>query len=95
MAGRPDPRDDKDVRVLLSLAPANYPLGLKDTLTGGDIPVMWSNQRYRMLYVNMGHGDKIFESEMQNAMLLRAVTSLLTVGPAAQDGHSGSVNALP
>ena len=68
----PNPRDDKDVRVLLSLAPSNYPLGFKDTITGGDIPVMWTNQRYRMLYVNMGHGDRVFDSELQNAMFSRA-----------------------
>ena len=62
----PDPRDNKDVKVLVTLDPSNYPLGLKDTLTSGDIPVVWTNTRYRMLYINMGHGDHIFEEKLQN-----------------------------
>lgn len=66
---KPNPRANKDVRVLVSLSPKNYPLGLKDTLTGGDIPVVWTNTRYRMLYVNMGHGDKIFSDATQNQLL--------------------------
>ena len=64
----PNPRANKDVKVLLTLDPANYPLGFKDTLTGGDIPVAWTNTKYRMIYVNMGHGDKIFSDPHQNQM---------------------------
>jgi len=70
---QPSPRLNKDVKVLLTLDPANYPLGLKDTITGGDIPVVWTNTRYRMLYVNMGHGDKIFTSLTQNQLLENAI----------------------
>ncbi|MGB0125705.1 MAG: ThuA domain-containing protein, partial [Silvibacterium sp.] len=50
----PDPRANKDIKVLLTLSPANYPLGLKDTLTAGDIPVVWTNTKYKMVYMNMG-----------------------------------------
>lgn len=64
----PNPRANKDVKVLLTLDPSNFPLGFKDTLTGGDIPVAWTNTRYRMIYMNMGHGDKIFSNEQQNQM---------------------------
>ncbi|HET6253645.1 MAG TPA: ThuA domain-containing protein [Puia sp.] len=63
---RPNPRDNKDVRVLVSLDPSNYPLGKKDILRSGDIPVVWTNTRYRMLYMNMGHGDQILSSPVQN-----------------------------
>lgn len=65
---RPNPRANKDVKVLLTLDPSNFPLGFKDTLTGGDIPVAWTNTRYRMFYVNMGHGDRIFADAHQNQM---------------------------
>jgi type 1 glutamine amidotransferase len=65
---QPNPRANKDVKVLLTLAPSNFPLGFKDTLTGGDIPVVWTNSRYRMIYMNMGHGDRIFSDERQNRM---------------------------
>ncbi len=64
----PNPRADKDVKVLLTLDPSNFPLGFKDTLTGGDIPVVWTNTRYRMIYMNMGHGDRIFANARQNRM---------------------------
>lgn len=63
---KPDPRANLDIKVLLTLDPANYPLGLKDTLTGGDVPVVWTNRKYRMLYVNMGHGAHIFDDKNQN-----------------------------
>jgi type 1 glutamine amidotransferase len=66
---QPNPRANKDVKVMLTLAPSNFPLGFKDTLTGGDIPVVWTNTRYRMIYMNMGHGDKIFSDPHQNQML--------------------------
>jgi len=62
----PSPRANKDVKVLLTLDASNYPLGFKDTLTGGDIPVVWTNTKYRMIYMNMGHGDKIFTDANQN-----------------------------
>jgi len=65
---QPNPRANKDVKVLLTLDPSNFPLGFKDTLTGGDIPVVWTNTRYRMIYMNMGHGDKIFSDPHQNQM---------------------------
>jgi type 1 glutamine amidotransferase len=65
---QPSPRANKDVKVLLTLDPSNYPLGFKDTLTGGDIPVVWTNTKYRMIYMNMGHGDKIFTNPQQNVL---------------------------
>jgi uncharacterized protein len=64
----PDPRANKNIKVLLTLSPSNYPLGLKDTITSGDVPVAWTNTKYKMVYMNMGHGDKIFTSPTQNLM---------------------------
>ena len=57
------------VNVLVTLAPTNYPLGHKDILTGGDIPVVWTNTRFPMLYINMGHGDASLASDTQNMLL--------------------------
>ena len=70
---KPSPRLNKNVKVLLTLDPANYPIGLKDTITAGDLPVVWTNTRYRMLYVNMGHGDRIFASKEQNLLFEDAI----------------------
>ena len=65
---KPSPRLNKDVKVLLTLDKSNYPIGLKDTIRGGDVPVMWTNTKYRMVYMNMGHGDKIFTDKLQNQL---------------------------
>jgi type 1 glutamine amidotransferase len=64
----PSPRLNKDVKVLVTLDPSNYPLGKKDLLTGGDTPVVWTNIRYRMVYMNQGHIYHVFESPIQNQM---------------------------
>src|SRR5271155_2697590 len=73
---KPSPRLNKDVRVLVTFDPSNYPLGLKDVLTGSDLPVVWTNTKYKMIYMNMGHGDKIFTSPIQNKLIENAANWL-------------------
>lgn len=68
----PSPRQNKDVEVLLSLSPKNYPLGIKDVVNFGDFPIVWSNKNYRMIYLNMGHGDEEFIDGIQNLLLVNA-----------------------
>jgi type 1 glutamine amidotransferase len=70
---KPDPRANKNIKVLLTLDPSNYPLGLKDTLKGGDLPVVWTNTKYKMIYMNMGHGDRIFDDATQNLLFENAL----------------------
>jgi YVTN family beta-propeller protein len=70
---KPNPRDNKNVRVLATFDPSNYPMGFKDVLTNGDLPVVWTNSKYKMLYMNMGHGDKIFTAPIQNQLIDNAV----------------------
>ncbi len=70
---KPSPRENPNVEVLVTLDPSNYPLGKKNLLTEGDIPVVWTNTKYNMLYMNMGHGDKIFDSKLQNQMFSNAI----------------------
>src|SRR5262249_2798065 len=65
---KPDPRDNKDIKVLVTLDPANFPLGKKDTMHNTDVPVVWTNTRYKMLYMNMGHGDQNLSSPIQNQL---------------------------
>jgi hypothetical protein len=83
---KPSPRLDKDVKVLLTLSPSNFPLGLKDTIEGGDVPIVWTNTRYRMLYLNMGHGDRIFSSNIQNRLFEEVIPWLATT-PPKHNGH--------
>ena len=68
----PSPRQNKDVEVLLSLSPKNYPLGIKDVVNFGDFPIVWSNKNYRMIYLNMGHGDEEFIDGTQHLLLVNA-----------------------
>ena len=68
----PSPRQNKDVEVLLSLSPKNYPLGIKDVVNFGDFPIVWSNKNYRMIYLHMGHGDEEFIDGTQNLLLVNA-----------------------
>jgi uncharacterized protein len=75
---QPSPRLNSAVKVLVTLDPVNFPIGLKDTITAGDVPVVWTNTRYRMVYVNMGHGDKIFTSLTQNLLFDQTVLWLLS-----------------
>lgn len=69
---KPSPRENKDVKVLASLSDENYPFGLKDIIRDGDTPVVWTNTKYRMVYMNMGHADQIFTDATQNKLIINA-----------------------
>jgi type 1 glutamine amidotransferase len=77
--GVPSPRLDKNIRVLLTLDPAQYPLGIKGLITRRipDVPVVWTNTNFKMLYLNMGHGDKVFASPIQNKLFENGIVWLL------------------
>jgi YVTN family beta-propeller protein len=81
---KPSPRLNKDVRVLVTLDPSNYPIGFKDVLTSGDLPVVWTNTKFKMLYMNMGHGDKIFTSPIQNKLIEDGTLWLGTISTQAE-----------
>lgn len=62
-----DLRQNKDIKVLLSIDPTSFPLGTgpkaHEIWHSGDYPVVWTNKNYRMLYVNMGHNDIDYENK--------------------------------
>lgn len=95
---KPSPRLNQDVRVLVTFDPSNYPLGLKDVLTGGDLPVVWTNTKYKMIYMNMGHGDKIFTNATQNKLFEDAIVSLgrpkAWVGRSSRQGEQPPASGL-
>jgi uncharacterized protein len=70
---QPTLRSNPNIKVLMTLASSNFPLGFKDTLGGGDVPVTWTNTKYKMLYTNMGHGSKILNSATQNQFFEKAL----------------------
>jgi len=73
----PSPRERANVKVLVTLSPDNYPIGFKDTVSDGDFPVVWSNTDYNMVYMNMGHGTRIFVNPTQNYLIYNAVRWLM------------------
>lgn len=68
----PSPRNNPDIDILVTLSPKNYPLGIKDVVNFGDFPVVWRNKRYRMIYLNYGHGDREFTDATQNLLTTNA-----------------------
>lgn len=78
----PEPRENPDIEVLVSLSPKNYPLGLKDIVYGGDFPVVWTNRNYRMVYINMGHGDEQFTDATEKLLFINAFRWLVSRDPS-------------
>lgn len=74
---KPSPREHSNVKVLLTLSPDNYPIGFKDTVVDGDLPVVWTNTRYNMIYMNMGHGPRTFVDPTQNYLVYNAIRWLM------------------
>lgn len=83
-----DLRYNPDIRILLSIDSASFPLGTgpkaHEIWHSGYYPVVWTNSKYRMIYMNMGHNDmdyggtnkalsSSFSSVVQNRLLLNAL----------------------
>ncbi|KAA2243628.1 ThuA domain-containing protein [Chitinophaga agrisoli] len=60
-----DLRKNPDIKILLSIDSSSFPLGTgpkqHEIWHSGYYPVVWTNTRYRMLYLNMGHNDMDYE----------------------------------
>ena len=58
-------RKNEDIEILVSIDPASFPLGTgpkpHEIWHSGDYPVVWTNRKFRMLYMNMGHNDIDYE----------------------------------
>ena len=54
------------MEVLLSIDPSSFPLGTgpkpDEIWHQGYYPVVWTNKKYDMIYINMGHNDIDYES---------------------------------
>ncbi|WP_374759421.1 ThuA domain-containing protein [Dyadobacter fanqingshengii] len=62
-----DLKANPDIQVLLSIDPASFPLGTgpkqHEIWHSGYYPVVWTNKKYRMVYMNMGHNDIDYENK--------------------------------
>jgi hypothetical protein len=89
-----DLRTNRNIKILASIDPASFPLGTGpkpyEIWHSGYYPVVWTNQKYRMIYFNMGHNDMDFNAktnkqlsftfgnEVQNRLILNALEWLGT-----------------
>jgi hypothetical protein len=64
-------RTNPDIQVLLSIDPSSFPLGTgpkpNEIWHDGDYPVVWTNKKFRMLYLNMGHNDMDYEHKYDSS----------------------------
>ena len=60
-----DLRQNPDIEILLSIDTSSFPLGTgpkqHEIWHSGYYPVVWTNRKYKMLYLNMGHNDIDYE----------------------------------
>ena len=62
-----DLRQNPDIQILLSIDSTSFPLGTGpkqyEIWHSGYYPVVWTNKKYRMLYINMGHNDIDYDNK--------------------------------
>ena len=61
-----DLRNRPNIRILCSIDASSFPIGTGPKATEiwheGYYPVVWTNQRYRMVYFNLGHNDMDYQA---------------------------------
>jgi len=93
-----DLRKQTDIDILLSIGPKSFPLGTGpkryEIWHSGDYPVVWTNRKYHMIYMNMGHSDidyenityrelsQTFSSQDQNRLIINALLWLASQNPS-------------
>jgi hypothetical protein len=60
-----DLRQNPDIQILCAIDSSSFPLGTgpkqSEIWHSGYYPVVWSNKKYKMVYMNMGHNDMDYE----------------------------------
>jgi hypothetical protein len=84
-----DLKKNPDIKILISIDPASFPLGTgpkpHEIWHSGYYPVVWTNTRYKMIYINMGHNiidydnktmkelSQTFNNDTQNKLIIDAL----------------------
>lgn len=67
-----DLRTNRDIDILLSIDTASFPLGTgpkpAEIWYSGYYPVVWTNNKYKMMYLNMGHNDIDYENKTNRTL---------------------------
>ena len=62
-----DLRNNPDIKILISIDSSSFPLGTgpkpHEIWHSGYYPVVWTNTKYRMIYINMGHNIIDYENK--------------------------------
>lgn len=62
-----DLRENPDIKILISIDTSSFPLGTgpkpHEIWHSGYYPVVWTNKKYKMLYINMGHNVIDYENK--------------------------------
>ncbi|MEO7767968.1 MAG: ThuA domain-containing protein [Ferruginibacter sp.] len=62
-----DLRINSDIKILVSIDSTSFPLGTgpkpHEIWHEGYYPVVWTNKKYKMIYLNMGHNDIDYENK--------------------------------
>lgn len=84
-----DLRRNPDIQILLAVDSSSFPLGTgpkqNEIWHNGYYPVVWTNKKYKMIYLNMGHNDidyshgnktelsSTFSSKAQSKLILNSL----------------------
>jgi len=84
-----DLRKNPDIKILLAIDSSSFPLGTgpkqNEIWHSGYYPVAWTNKKYKMVYMNMGHNDidysnhhvkdisSTFQSESQDEFMINSL----------------------
>jgi hypothetical protein len=62
-----DLRKNPDIKILVSIDSTSFPLGTgpkqSEIWHSGYYPVVWTNKKYKMMYMNMGHNDIDYDNK--------------------------------
>lgn len=83
-----DLKDNPDIKILASVDSVSFPLGTGpkpyEIWHNGYYPVVWTNMKYRMLYLNMGHNDMDYEGktnrQLSSTFSSRSQNELIIIG---------------
>jgi hypothetical protein len=92
-----DIRKNSDIKILCSIDSTSFPLGTgpkpAEIWHSGYYPIVWTNKKYKMIYLNTGHDDidyegktnkklsSSFSSEEQNRLIINALLWLGSPDP--------------
>jgi hypothetical protein len=67
-----DLRKNPNINILLAIDSSSFPVGTgpkeSEIWHSGYYPVVWTNKKYRMIYMNMGHNDIDYENKTNKTL---------------------------